>query len=264
MCPLAGHLHLPVRGVASSAVAPREPTKVPAAYPQPGGSGPARGVGLWTGLERAERGSASWRVVDHPLVMALGVVRSAAVSEPRAHRWTRSSELERPPMTLPLTEPSGVGSGLEPQHCQCAPAGGTDVPWAIHRDLDGTRGADRETEVLLGGLGARDRPLGPAARSAAHPDLARRQTAAFRDDQIATNVNRHQLGSNSYPPHTPTTVSRLPATGALLIATEAKAPSKLQRSGPPQTLASRVTRDGTTSCRCAAWRGAPGRSRTAG
>jgi len=74
----------------------------------------------------------------------------------------------------------------------------------------------------------------------------------------ATNANRHQLGSNSYLPMTPMTVSRPTATGALLIATEAKAPSKLQRSDPPWTLASRVTRDGTTSCRSIA--GPKGRS----
>jgi len=48
------------------------------------------------------------------------------------------------------------------------------------------------------------------------------------------------------------TVSRSPATGAVLIAAEAKALSKLQRSGPPRTLASRLTRDDATSCSYAA------------
>jgi len=48
------------------------------------------------------------------------------------------------------------------------------------------------------------------------------------------------------------TVSRLPATGAVLIAAEAKALSKLQRLSPPQTLASRVSRDDATSWHSAA------------
>ena len=58
----------------------------------------------------------------------------------------------------------------------------------------------------------------------------------------------HQRCSSGYLPPTPRTVSRPPATRALLIATEAKALSILQRSDLPLTLASRVTRDDTTSC----------------
>jgi len=39
----------------------------------------------------------------------------------------------------------------------------------------------------------------------------------------ASDANRHHLGSNGYLPPTPTTVSRSAATGAMLIAAEAKA-----------------------------------------
>ena len=57
------------------------------------------------------------------------------------------------------------------------------------------------------------------------------------------------------------TVSRPPATGTVLIAAEAKALSRLQRQGPPLTLASRLTRDDATSCAYAAQAAASHRRR---